>query len=67
MHFTAVDILILGHTHVPMVKRVGSTLVVNPGSIGESRSMEPGRPVSYAVLDTDSEEVFIGKFPTVKG
>jgi hypothetical protein len=28
--------------------------------------MEPGRPVSYAVLDTDSEEVFIGKFPTVK-
>jgi putative phosphoesterase len=59
------DFLVLGHTHVPMVKRVGSTLVINPGSIGESRSMEPGRPVSYAVLDTDSEEVSFGKFPTV--
>jgi putative phosphoesterase len=57
------DILLLGHTHVPMVQRVGRTLVVNPGSLGESR--EPGvpRPVSYAVLDTTSEEVEVRRFP----
>jgi putative phosphoesterase len=56
------DFLILGHTHVPMVERVGSTLVINPGSIGESRTPGPERFVSYAVLDTDSEEVDVVLF-----
>lgn len=56
------DILVLGHTHVPMAVRVGSTLVVNPGSLGQGG--EPDHPgmVSYAVLDTDSEEVTIRRF-----
>jgi putative phosphoesterase len=58
-----VDILVLGHTHVPMVERFGGTLVVNPGSIGEGRGPDPERSVSYAVLDTDSEEVEIVRFP----
>jgi putative phosphoesterase len=52
-----VHILLLGHTHVPMVERVGQTLVVNPGSLGESRDPSGDRSVSYAVLDTSSEEV----------
>jgi putative phosphoesterase len=58
-----VDFLILGHTHVPMVKRFGRTLVVNPGSLGESREAGEKRMVSYAILDTDSEEVEIVRFP----
>lgn len=32
-----VDVLFLGHTHVPMLRRVGRTLVVNPGSLGQPR------------------------------
>jgi len=57
-----VDFLVLGHTHVPMVKRVGRTLVVNPGSLGQGG--DPDRPsvLSYAVLDTDSDEVVMHRF-----
>jgi putative phosphoesterase len=56
------DILVLGHTHIPMAERVGTTLVVNPGSLGQGG--DPAHPgmVSYAVLDTDSEEVTIHRF-----
>lgn len=56
------DILVLGHTHIPMAERVGSTLVVNPGSLGQGG--DPAHPgmVSYAVLDTDSDEVTIHRF-----
>jgi putative phosphoesterase len=50
------DFLLLGHTHVPMAERHSGTLVVNPGSLGESRDPAQ-RAVSYAVLDTSSEEV----------
>ena len=60
-----VDVLVLGHTHVPMAERFGRTLVVNPGSIGDSRSSEPGRPVTYAVLDTGTEEVEFTSFPSM--
>jgi len=51
------DYLILGHTHVPMVERFGRTLVINPGSLVFSR--EPGAHgmLSYAVLDTSTDEV----------
>jgi putative phosphoesterase len=55
------DFLLIGHTHVPMAERHCGTLVVNPGSLGESR--DPlDRQVSYAVLDTGSEEVELRRF-----
>jgi putative phosphoesterase len=56
------DFLLLGHTHVPMAERHSGTLVVNPGSLGESRD-PVARAVSYAVLDTGSEEVQLCRFP----
>lgn len=57
-----VDILVLGHTHVPMAERIGRTLVVNPGSLGQGG--DPAHPgmVSYAILDSDSDEVTIHRF-----
>lgn len=55
------DYVVLGHTHVPMAERVGRVLVVNPGSIGESRS--GAREVSYAILDTRSGEVAFETLP----
>jgi putative phosphoesterase len=30
-----VDVVFLGHTHVPAIRRVGSTVLVNPGSLGQ--------------------------------
>jgi putative phosphoesterase len=58
-----VDFLLTGHTHVPMVRRFGKTLVVNPGSLGESR--EPGARdlVSFAVVDISGDDADIVRFP----
>lgn len=53
-----VDVLVVGHTHEPMVRRFGSTLVVNPGSLGEPR--QPDRRPSYAVIDTIAGSADIG-------
>jgi putative phosphoesterase len=57
------DFLITGHTHVPMVKRVGRTLIINPGSLGESHNPGTGPGVSYAVVDLSSDEVDIVRIP----
>jgi putative phosphoesterase len=46
-----VDVLILGHTHEPMVERFGATLVVNPGSTTEPRQRDRRR--TMAVIDLD--------------
>lgn len=54
-----VDILVVGHTHEPMVQTFGSTLVVNPGSLGEPRQAD--RIGTYAVLDTASGTAEIGR------
>lgn len=50
-------IVILGHTHYQMAVRAGRTLVINPGSAGESRDARNGHQLSFAVLDTETEEV----------
>jgi putative phosphoesterase len=43
------DIVLLGHTHTAMSLRLGSVLVVNPGSCGEARDRAIG--LSFAELD----------------
>lgn len=41
------DILLFGHTHVPLLRRVGKSWVVNPGSLGQPRHGLPS--ITYAV------------------
>lgn len=41
--------VILGHTHLPMVKRFRSGLLVNPGSVGQPRDGNPR--AAWGVLD----------------
>jgi putative phosphoesterase len=53
------DVLIYGHTHVPVVRRLGGTLVINPGSVGEGRPGPRGFVRSCAVLDTATGEAGI--------
>jgi predicted phosphodiesterase len=43
------DFLFLGHTHLPMKRRFGSTLVVNPGSVGRPKHGDP--QAAYAVWE----------------
>ncbi|PWU24172.1 MAG: YfcE family phosphodiesterase [Candidatus Rokuibacteriota bacterium] len=43
------DYVLLGHTHLPLARRVGSRLLVNPGSVGQPRDGDPR--ASYAVIE----------------
>lgn len=45
----ALEILLLGHTHIPLRRRAGSGLVVNPGSVGQPRDWDPR--AAYATID----------------
>ena len=44
------DLIVLGHTHFPMLHLVGRTQVVNPGSVGQPRNRKPG--AQWALFDT---------------
>ncbi len=57
-----VDYAIYGHTHAQLARRVGRTLVINPGSTGDARAASNGRRLSCCVLDTRSDEVVIANF-----
>lgn len=46
------DLVVMGHTHYPMIQRMGKTLLINPGSVGQPRNRKPG--ASWALFDTES-------------
>lgn len=43
------DVIVLGHTHIPALRRFGDRLIVNPGSLGQPRYGLPD--ATYAVWD----------------
>lgn len=49
------DVVIMGHTHYPMLKNVDSTILLNPGSVGQPRNGQCG--ASWAILDLDDLSV----------
>ncbi len=49
------DVLLVGHTHVAMMRRVGSRLVVNPGSAGMPRGADAS--ARYAVWEDGRVEL----------
>jgi putative phosphoesterase len=57
------DIVLYGHTHCQVVKRIGGVLIINPGSAGDARDSRNGRQLSCAVLDLPSEEVTVIDYP----
>lgn len=48
------DLVLVGHTHEAMARRVGDVLVVNVGSVGNPVTRDPR--ASYALLDLGSSE-----------
>ena len=62
------DLLVVGHSHRPLVERDGSLLVVNPGSCGPKRFSLPrtagtltlarGRSPEVELWDLESDRVF---------
>ena len=49
------DVLCVGHTHLPMVRRPGPMLVLNPGSVGQPLDGDPR--ASYAVVQDGVAEI----------
>ena len=43
------DILVLGHTHVPFVKKYPTGVIINPGSVGQPRDRDPR--AAYALVE----------------
>jgi putative phosphoesterase len=56
------DVVLYGHTHHQVVRRIGPVLVINPGSAGEPRDGANRYQLSCAVFDTASEEVEVIDF-----
>ncbi|MHA2407655.1 MAG: metallophosphoesterase family protein, partial [Candidatus Ranarchaeia archaeon] len=50
-----VDILILGHTHIPFIQKLPGGIILNPGSVGQPRDGDPR--ASYIILEIDEDEV----------
>ena len=53
------DLIVLGHSHYPMSHRIGKTLVVNPGSVGQPRNGQPG--AHWAIFDTETHNLQLCK------
>ena len=49
------DDLLVGHTHVPMLKVIDGRRIINPGSVGQPRDND--WRASYSIIDTESGEV----------
>jgi putative phosphoesterase len=61
-----VDVIVMGHTHVPFVKEVKGCLVINSGSVGQPRDRNPG--ACYLILDIleRKAEIFRAKYDIKK-
>lgn len=44
-----ISFILLGHSHKPCISTVGNTVLLNPGSVGQPRDLNPR--ASYAVID----------------
>ena len=51
---TSAEVLVVGHTHTPFIRRIGKTLIVNPGSLGQPKT---GRPLACYAVWQDGEVV----------
>jgi putative phosphoesterase len=49
------DLVVMGHTHYPMQLMIGSTCLVNPGSVGQPRNRKPG--AHWALFDTETRSI----------
>jgi protein phosphatase len=55
------DVLLVGHTHVPFLRKIGDKVVLNPGSLGQPRK---GAPLaSYAVWQDGTFELRSFQYP----
>lgn len=56
------DYVVYGHTHVATDVQLEGTRVINPGSAGQPRDPGNGFRSTYAILDTQSDELTIDTY-----
>jgi len=63
------DILLVGHTHTPFIRHIGSQIVANPGSLGQPKTKTGKAAACYAVWQDGRLELkqFIYPFENVIG
>ncbi|MCF6150588.1 MAG: metallophosphoesterase family protein [Candidatus Kuenenia sp.] len=49
------NIVFIGHTHLPMVRKIGDITIINPGSVGQPRDGIP--EASYAIWEDGTFEI----------
>ncbi|MCS4541430.1 MAG: metallophosphatase family protein [Euryarchaeota archaeon] len=54
---TQANVLVMGHTHVPFIRKLGRNFVINPGAIGQPRDNDPR--ASFMILDIENEKIEI--------
>jgi protein phosphatase len=55
------DVILVGHTHVPAMRSIGSRVVVNPGSLGQPKTGSP--EARYAVWEDGRIELKSYTYP----
>lgn len=58
------DVILVGHTHVPAVRTIGSCLVINPGSLGQPKTGSPD--ARYAVWEDGNVQLKSYAYPVEK-
>jgi putative phosphoesterase len=58
------DVVLLGHTHYPMVVQRAGLLIVNPGSVGQARD---GSGACFALVDVERREATLHRVPFDSG
>ncbi len=58
------DVLVVGHTHTPFIRRVANTTIVNPGSLGQPKT---GRPQAcYAIWEDGALSLHEYSYPVAE-
>jgi putative phosphoesterase len=57
----AADFLLVGHTHLPFLRKIGKCTVVNPGSLGQPKTGKP--EACYAVWNDGAIQLKSFKYP----
>jgi putative phosphoesterase len=56
-----VDVLLVGHTHLPCVRRAGKKMLINPGSVGQPKDGDPR--ACYAVWEDGEGSIRRAEYP----
>jgi|ERR1019366_916969 protein phosphatase len=60
----AADVVLVGHTHTPFVRKIGNQVLVNPGSLGQPKTGKPD--ACYAVWNDGAFQLKSFSYPVNK-